>query len=636
MEKVIKNMEALCRSIKTYASSNNISSNIFAAETGISIDDIKRIKKGQTIIIAPEEYMKIKSFMKATDKIFGVEPKDRVELFYYYLYIHGTDIKAFEEVTGIKAKDMETYIRDHKLYSKKADICKMLTEKEYNKISNTLPVILPEKKNYKIIKGITRASLLDLFLDKSKKSIDKVAKEANLSIGACQHVFEGAPCNDDILERIAKAVGTNLKTLNSDPYNLMGENNMVGYFIVTEIQKCVSNVYSYAHRVSMNYNTLKSIISGSTCITAKDIETIFSRIDRYDIDELTIKLARPVPLKAVDPIDVLKAAIDKENNFAKSARELNTSTYVLNAVINGKKEISEIDHDKLIKFCGTEINKFDIPEDNQEKLAKTRGAINRISYDGTNFIKNINNILNNTGLSMNSIYNEMKKKYGAGFQLNNIISGKIKYITTHQLKFLANFLGYTPDELLFEEISISELAKKYTKKRTKRQDPTNDEVDTEWKELAEKIEEKAEKNAANVEEEKNLTGVKSEEKVENVEEHIELVDSGKLVASETSPISISNPLPELIGRVDELENKVYSMTELEEVCQNDEPEPEPIKHSDHLVSFFEGVKKMNVEEQIALIKVLDGNAKIHPDAYNNNVLGKVLRYNIIYSLVATK
>ena len=725
MEKLISNMESLCGSIKTYVSKNNISSNIVGAETGIPIDIIKRIKKGQTVIITPEEYIKVKTFMKESDKIFGVEPKDRVELFYYYLYIHGTDSKAFEDVTGIKAKDMEIYIQERKLYSKKSDICKMLTEKEYNKISNTLPVILPEKKNYKIIKGITRASLLDLFLDKSKKTIEKVAKEANLSVGACQHVFEGAPCNDDILERVAKAVGTNLKTLNSDPYNLMGENNMVGYFIVTEIQKCVSNVYSYAHRVSMGYNTLKSIISGSTCITAKDIETIFSRIDRYDIDELTVKLARPVPLKAVDPIDVLKAAVDKTNNFAKAARQLNTSTYILQNIINGKKAISEIDHDKLINFCGTEIDKFDIPEDNQEKLAKTRDEINRISYDGTNFIKNINNILNNTGLSMNSIYNEMKKKYGAGFQLNNIISGKIEYITTHQLKLLANFLGYTSDELLFEEISISELAKKYAKKSKKqgastnisyratdiiinnlknmhnalyiynytrvfakdiyRYDkmlnnknhrihgvsvnkicefwgitpeefvnseidfstiaakkfvptptPTKGEVDTEWKELAEKIEEKAEKNAANVEEEKNLTGVKSEEK-EVMEEHIEVSNSGKLVASGTSPISISNPLPELIGRVDELENKVYNMTELEEICQNDGAEEvELIKHSDHLVTFFEGVKKMNVEEQIALIKVLDGNAKIHPDAYNNNVLGKVLRYNIIYSLVATK
>lgn len=728
MEKLISNMESLCGSIKTYVSKNNISSNIVSAETGISIDVIKRIKRGQTVVITPEEYIKVKTFMKASDKIFGIEPKDRVELFYYYLYIHGTDSKAFEDVTGIKAKDMETYIQEHKLYSKKSDICKMLTEKEYNKISNTLPVILPEKKNYKIIKGITRASLLDLFLDKSKKTIEKVAKEANLSIGACQHVFEGAPCNDDILERIAKAVGTNLKTLNSDPYNLMGENNMIGYFIIVEIQKCVSNIYSYAHRVSMNYNTLKSIISGSTCITAKDIETIFSRIDRYDIDELTIKLARPVPLKAVDPIDVLKAAVDKTNNFAKSARELNTSTYVLNAVINGKKEISEIDHDKLIKFCGTEINKFDIPEDNQEKLVKTRSVINRISYDGTNFIKNINNILNNTGLSMNSIYNEMKKKHGAGFQLNYVISGKIKYITIRQLKLLADFLGYTPDELLFGEISISELAKKYTKKQTKKQDekctnisyritdiiinnlknmdnalyiykytraftediysyekvlnnkthrihgvsvnkicefwgitpeefvnseidfstiaakkfipvptPTNDKIDPKWEELAEKIEEKAEKNAVKVvEEEKNLTGVKSEEK-EVMEENIEVSNSGKLVASEAVPISISDPLPELIGRVDELENKVYNMTELEEICQNDETEEmELIKHSDHLVTFFEGVKKMNVEEQIALIKILDSNAKIHPDAYNNNVLGRVLRYNIIYSLVATK
>jgi hypothetical protein len=329
---------------------------------------------------------------------------------------------------------------------------------------------------------------------------------------------------------------------------------------------------------------------------------------------------------------------------------------------------------------------------------------------------------------MNSIYNEMKKKYGVGFQLNHVINEKIKYITIRQLKLLADFLGYTSDELLFGEISISELAKKYTKKQTKKQDekytnisyrvtdiimnnlknmdntlyiykytrifiqdiyryekvlnnkthrihgvsvnkicefwgitpeefvnseidfstiaakkfvptptPTNYKIDPKWEELAEKIEEKAEKNAVKVvEEEKNLTGVKSEEK-EVMGENIEVSNSGKLVASEAAPISISDPLPELIGRVDELENKVYNMTELEEICQNDEAEEvELIKHSDHLVTFFEGVKKMNVEEQIALIKILDSNAIIHPDAYNNNVLGRVLRYNIIYSLVATK
>ena len=362
MERLTSNNKVLCNSIKEFANKNNISSLVLSARTGIPLEEVKKIKKGETIKLSSKYFEQIKGFMNAGNDIFGKKPTDKISLFHYILYIRNMDSREFEISTGIKIKDMELMIKERRLYSHKSDICKMLTEKEYSEIA-AAPVVLPKKKDYQVIKSITRSSLLDLFLDKSKKSITQVAKETGLTTKVIQSIFEGIPCNDGFLEKVAKSVGTNLVTINSDPYNLMGENNMVGYFIVSEIKNVASNVYNYAQLVGISYNILKNIIAGTTCITHKDIDKIFSKINKYDLEELYEKLARPEPIKAITEVDILKAAVERNNNLAKSARELNTSTYVLNAVINGKKEISEIDHNKLIKFCGSDIDKFDNPRE---------------------------------------------------------------------------------------------------------------------------------------------------------------------------------------------------------------------------------------------------------------------------------
>jgi hypothetical protein len=218
MERLMSNNGALCNSIKEFANKNNISSLVLSARTGIPLEEVKKIKKGETIKLSSKYFEQIKDFMNGGNDIFGKKPTDKISLFYYLLYIHGTDIKAFTEVTGIKEKEIESMIMERKLHFHKSDICKMLTEKEYSEIAAT-PVVLPEKKNYQLIKSITRSSLLDLFLDKSKKNITQVAKETGLTTKVIQSIFEGIPCNDGFLEKVAKSVGTNLVTINSDPYN---------------------------------------------------------------------------------------------------------------------------------------------------------------------------------------------------------------------------------------------------------------------------------------------------------------------------------------------------------------------------------------------------------------------------------